>query len=160
MVDTACSSLGVDRKNIECVAFSAGPGSFTGVRIGAAAAQGIAMGIDAQICAIPTSAAMAERVSRSLTSSLEFRVTRLSRAQLVYEAYFHFDGKTCACTKQDQLVERSGDCADDSVFTENDIALSAQDVLMLAAREDAVWQSPSQALPIYVDGDHPWRSKT
>ena len=47
---------------LEGVAFSAGPGSFTGVRIGAAIAQGVALGGGIPVIPVPTSEVAAEQV--------------------------------------------------------------------------------------------------
>ena len=41
MVEQLCKQSDVPMENIEAVAINAGPGSFTGVRIGVAAAKGI-----------------------------------------------------------------------------------------------------------------------
>jgi len=49
----------VDRKSIDLLAVTRGPGSFTGVRIGLATMQGLAMAIGRPICAMSTHEAAA-----------------------------------------------------------------------------------------------------
>lgn len=44
---------------IDCLAVAAGPGSFTGLRIGIAAVKGLAMGLEIPCCAVSTLEAMA-----------------------------------------------------------------------------------------------------
>lgn len=49
----------VDIKEVEAIAAAAGPGSFTGLRIGAATAKGLAQALDIPIAAVPTLEALA-----------------------------------------------------------------------------------------------------
>ena len=49
----------VDIKEVETIAAAAGPGSFTGLRIGAATAKGLAQALDIPIAAVPTLEALA-----------------------------------------------------------------------------------------------------
>ena len=160
MIDAACGSLGIKPQAIDCVAFSAGPGSFTGVRIGAAVAQGIATGTNAQIYCVPTSLAMGVRICRTTRAVGEFVVRRTSRRDLVYEAHVRHEGGWCVFLVKDRLVKN--DPIDDElrVFTDESVSLSAEDVLVIAAQDEANWQAPLNALPIYVEGDHPWRPAT
>ena len=157
MIDEACHSLDIKKKSIDCVAFSAGPGSFTGVRIGASIAQGVAFGTGAKISRISTSQAMAAQVARLLTHKTTFWTRRKSRADFVYDAKFDFDGSECNCVIDDRLTTTSAVDRKDEVFSDDVVALSALDVLCLAADQDAVWEEPINALPIYVEGDNPWR---
>jgi tRNA threonylcarbamoyladenosine biosynthesis protein TsaB len=52
---------------VDCVAFGAGPGSFTGVRVAVALAQGIAYARGLPLCGVSTLAALAEGALRDST---------------------------------------------------------------------------------------------
>lgn len=158
MVDSVCESLGIARRTIDCVAFSAGPGSFTGVRLGAAIAQGIAAGTGARIYRAPTSLCMAERVFRSERKPGEIIVQRVSRRDLVYEARIYIDASGGSVLADDILKSTSGAANQEvPVYTEKDVSLCASAVLALAKRDRQNWLEPSQALPLYVEGDSPWQ---
>jgi len=45
-IDTLLASNQIDKRELSCVVVSAGPGSFTGIRIGIATAQGLGMGLN------------------------------------------------------------------------------------------------------------------
>ena len=60
MVDALLAAHGITTRDLEGVAFGAGPGAFTGVRIACGVAQGIAFGINAPVAAIGTLLALAE----------------------------------------------------------------------------------------------------
>ncbi len=54
MLDELKRMLDLDLSTIDAVAVSAGPGSFTGLRIGAATAKGLGYALDVPIVAVPT----------------------------------------------------------------------------------------------------------
>ena len=58
-VDWLLTESGVDRHEIELFAVTRGPGSFTGVRIGLATMQGMAMALGKPLCAMSTHEAIA-----------------------------------------------------------------------------------------------------
>ena len=83
--------LNLDLKSIDYIACSAGPGSFTGLRIGAATAKGIAMGIKKPIVPVSTLAGLAYNVY--MTDALICPVIDARRDQ-VYTAFYEWkDGK-------------------------------------------------------------------
>ena len=59
MLDEVAKMTELDLKTIDFIAVSAGPGSFTGLRIGSATAKGLAMALDKQIVSVPTVDALA-----------------------------------------------------------------------------------------------------
>lgn len=58
-IDWLLAENGVDRKSIELFAVTRGPGSFTGVRIGLATMQGLALALGRPVCAMSTHEAAA-----------------------------------------------------------------------------------------------------
>ncbi len=60
MAENLIKSCGYTPQQVEAVAVAAGPGSFTGVRIGVAAAKGFAWGGELPCCGVSTLEAMAE----------------------------------------------------------------------------------------------------
>jgi tRNA threonylcarbamoyladenosine biosynthesis protein TsaB len=59
MVDALLAANGLAARDLDGVAFGAGPGAFTGVRIACGVAQGIAFGIDVPVAGIGTLLALA-----------------------------------------------------------------------------------------------------
>jgi tRNA threonylcarbamoyladenosine biosynthesis protein TsaB len=58
-VDWLLSESGVERGSIDLFAVTRGPGSFTGVRVGLATVQGMALALDRPVCAMSTHEAIA-----------------------------------------------------------------------------------------------------
>lgn len=56
-----CTEAGVSVRDIELFAVAAGPGSFTGLRVGIAAVQGLAYSLNRQVVPVPTLEAIAYR---------------------------------------------------------------------------------------------------
>lgn len=59
MLDEIVKMTGISLKDISAIAVSGGPGSFTGLRIGAASAKGLGLALDLPLIHVPTLAAMA-----------------------------------------------------------------------------------------------------
>lgn len=58
-IDWLLTESGIDRHSIDLFAVTRGPGSFTGVRIGLATIQGLALALGKQVCAMSTHEAIA-----------------------------------------------------------------------------------------------------
>lgn len=59
MLDEAARMIELDLKTIDAIALAAGPGSFTGLRIGAATAKGLGLALNKPLIAVPTVEALA-----------------------------------------------------------------------------------------------------
>ncbi|HEX9190803.1 MAG TPA: tRNA (adenosine(37)-N6)-threonylcarbamoyltransferase complex dimerization subunit type 1 TsaB [Candidatus Deferrimicrobiaceae bacterium] len=74
---------------VTCLAVSAGPGSFTGLRVGMAVAKGLCYGWGVPVVRVPTLAALASRFpgeGRTVCPVLD------ARKKEVYTAFFRWDG--------------------------------------------------------------------
>jgi len=64
LIGEAMDQAGLANADLDGIAVSVGPGSFTGLRIGVSVAKGLAYAIERPLAAIPTLAALAERIVR------------------------------------------------------------------------------------------------
>lgn len=62
MVDTIVQMLELDLHSVDAIAVAAGPGSFTGLRIGAATAKGLGLALGKPLIAVPTVDALAYNI--------------------------------------------------------------------------------------------------
>lgn len=120
MIDEVCKMTETDINSLDCIAVSTGPGSFTGLRIGAATGKGIALALHKQMAAVPTLKAMAYNVYG--TKSLICPVMD-ARRQHLYTGIYRFDemGNLCEVLEQsllsyEELAEKLNTLAEDVIF--------------------------------------------
>lgn len=185
-IDALVRRSGVARQEITAVAFGAGPGSFTGIRIAAAVAQGVAFGAGGGVLPVSSSQALAAAAVRHAVLPAGARrvltVTR-SRRDAYYLAGFH-----CTAAAPERLLDdrlHLGATAPERLLPDDDpagwvavgdrpdwwpgavpfverVAVTAVDVGELA-RHTLARQAPlppEAALPVYVAGDSPWRPQS
>jgi len=171
------ADAGLALGDLDGIACGVGPGSFTGIRIAASVAQGVAYAAGASVVPVPSSRALA----LALASTEEERfgevvtVTR-SRRDAHYLAAFRLAaGALPERLQQDHLHQGDTVPADLSADSPGigdrppwwpegrefiaDVAVTGRTVgeLALALLEAGAAVPPEQALPIYVTGDSPWQ---
>jgi len=83
MVDTLLKEAGLDLRELDGIAYGAGPGSFTGLRIACAVTQGLALGADLPVFGISTLASIAQQTdTERVLSVLDARM-----AEVYWSAY-------------------------------------------------------------------------
>ena len=99
MIDDMVKTAGFDLKSLDAIATAAGPGSFTGLRIGSATAKGLAFSLNIPIIPVPTVDALAWNLcgSRGLVCPLMD-----ARRSQVYTGLYRFeeDGSFTVCAPQ------------------------------------------------------------
>ncbi len=116
MVENILGALGLSVDDIDLFAVSAGPGSFTGVRIGAATLKGLAFASNKPCIEVSTLEAIANNLT--IYKGLICPVMNARRSQ-VYTALFRSDGK-----KLERLMPDSA------------LAISELDILLSSYGED------------------------
>ena len=101
MAQDLLKSCGCAVKDVTAVAVAAGPGSFTGVRIGVAAAKGFAWGAELPCCGVSTLEAMA--LQMGIYQGYICPVMDARRRQ-VYNALFHAEKGTCTRIAEDRAI--------------------------------------------------------
>ncbi len=156
MVEAVMAAAGLGAGCLEAVAFSAGPGSFTGVRIGAAIAQGIALGGGIPVIRVPTSEVAAEQVRQRNGAAGGVVVARGARSGWVYAARYRF-AEGLECDTFDTLVPEDAlaGIPDGWLLVRREQPLRAAVVGTLALGRPRL--DADRAVPFYVEGDSPWR---
>lgn len=88
MIDEVVRMLELDLADVDAIAVSGGPGSFTGLRIGSATAKGLGLALDKPLIHVPTVDAMAYNLYG--TSALICPIMDARRGQ-VYTGLYHFE---------------------------------------------------------------------
>lgn len=101
MAEDMLKQCGKTMADVTAVAVAAGPGSFTGVRIGVAAAKGVAWGGELPCCGVSTLAAMA--VGLGVHQGYVCPVMDARRSQ-VYNALFHVNCGEYTRIREDRAI--------------------------------------------------------
>ncbi len=108
MIDEIVRMLELDLQEIDAIAISGGPGSFTGLRIGSATAKGLGLALDKPLIHVPTLDAMAYQVYG--TGALICPMMDARRGQ-VYTGIYRFEREfavvrpSCAMNIHELLAE-------------------------------------------------------
>ena len=129
MIDSVLMEAGVKLAQLDGIAFGAGPGSFTGVRIACGVAQGLALGANLQVIGICTLQALAQGIGKNrVIAALDARM-----AEVYFAVYEKVDNawmtvcEPCLRLPQDTpAVEGSGWYAAGSGFAAHGDVLQAR----------------------------------
>lgn len=108
MIAEICEKSETNPKEVEYIACDSGPGSFTGLRIGAATAKGLALALGKEIVPVPTLDALAYNVFEA--DKIICPIMDARRSQ-VYTAFYRWDnGRLCRLTEMmaisiDEVIE-------------------------------------------------------
>ena len=92
VIDDMLAAAGWRLSDLDGIAFGAGPGTFTGVRIACGVAQGLAFGADLPVVAVPTLEALAQSAWHERNDSRIFACTD-ARMREVYVAAYAREGE-------------------------------------------------------------------
>lgn len=101
MIEDLLSKFNMSANDVDLFAASSGPGSFTGVRIGAATLKGLAFGKNKPCAEVSTLEALAENLV--ITNGLICAVMNARRSQ-VYTALFRSDGEKLTRLTEDSAM--------------------------------------------------------
>lgn len=97
----------VEAQDLDAVAISMGPGSYTGLRIGVSMAKGLCFGACKPLIAINTLQALARSVSEQLKEEAWYCPMIDARRMEVYAAFFDSENRTKVETKAEIIDENS-----------------------------------------------------
>jgi tRNA threonylcarbamoyladenosine biosynthesis protein TsaB len=106
LVEELLKLTSVEKKQLEAVAISSGPGSYTGLRIGTSMAKGICMGLNIPLINVATLLSLAHHVSRSHKLKLLCPMIDARRME-VYTQLFDADLKPVTATEAIVVEENS-----------------------------------------------------
>jgi tRNA threonylcarbamoyladenosine biosynthesis protein TsaB len=104
LVNNVLNTSGTEINQVGCIAVSAGPGSFTGLRIGMSTAKGLAFGASLPLVPVPTFEAMAFQLNDFLSDGTEFIIANKVNAEEVYFARFQIKSNNYIFTEKLSII--------------------------------------------------------
>ncbi|MCP0915625.1 tRNA (adenosine(37)-N6)-threonylcarbamoyltransferase complex dimerization subunit type 1 TsaB [Acinetobacter indicus] len=172
MIEQGFAQTETATADLTAVAFSRGPGSFSGVRINAAVAQALAWSHDLPVIPVSTLQALAQAAYRlaglsAVTAVLDARMNE------VYIASFQLDAEgimqpvseeqllgysDAAAVAQSPLVGSGSTLLQQEQTQYKDLSATAQDIATIARvlAQRKAWVSAEYALPVYLR-DNAWK---
>lgn len=172
MIEQGLNDLGLAVSDLTAIAFSRGPGSFSGVRINAAVTQALAWSNDLPVIPVSTLQALAQAAYRlhgltAVTAVLDARMNE------VYVASYQLDAqRIMQAVDEEQLlsyeqgaeavkftvVGSGANLVQETASEYKNVSATAQDIAMIAraAAKTENWVSAELALPVYLR-DNAWK---
>ena len=102
MIEKVVDISGIELEQIDAIAIAAGPGSFTGLRIGSATAKGIGLALKKPVVSVPTLEGLAYRVS--VFDGIICPIMDARRNQ-VYTGIYKMDKGNLVCLSEQKAVD-------------------------------------------------------
>ena len=172
MIEQGLNQTAIELANLTAIAFSRGPGSFSGVRINAAVTQALAWANDVPVVPVSTLQALAQAAHRvhgltQVTAVLD------ARMQEVYIASYQLDANGIMQAVDEEQLLSYADATPQIKFTVvgsgseliqseqtqyKHLSATAQDIATIAreAAQRKAWVSAELALPVYLR-DNAWK---
>lgn len=172
MIEQGLNDLGLAVSDLTAIAFSRGPGSFSGVRINAAVTQALAWSNDLPVIPVSTLQALAQAGYRlhgltAVTAVLDARMNE------VYVASYQLDAQgIMQAVDEEQLlsyeqgaeavkftvVGSGANLVQETASEYKNVSATAQDIAVIAraAAKTENWVSAELALPVYLR-DNAWK---
>ena len=131
MLDEVAKMIELDKASLDAIAVSAGPGSFTGLRIGSATAKGLGLALNKPLIHVPTVDALAYNLWG--TDKLICPLMDARRQQVYTGLYefveneFHILLEQCAI-EIDEIIEKVNDMGRPVIFLGDGIDVFAEEI--------------------------------
>ena len=102
MIEKVVDMSGIELEQIDAIAIAAGPGSFTGLRIGSATAKGIGLALKKPVVSVPTLEGLAYRVC--VFDGIICPIMDARRNQ-VYTGIYKMDKGNLVCLSEQKAVD-------------------------------------------------------
>lgn len=106
-IDDILNSHHIHAAQLDAIAVSMGPGSYTGLRIGVSTAKGLCFGANKPLLAVPTLQALARSVADQLQENALYCPMLDARRMEVYTGFFDRDNHTILDTKAEIITADS-----------------------------------------------------
>ena len=145
-IDDLSKEAGISLQALDGIIFSAGPGSFTGLRIACGVAQGLAYGLDKKVLAASTMTAMAHHCRHRAGRIAVLNDARMNEC---YAAIYETIGTAIGVYEMDLSVDHEYASPEAAYMIDwyRDCRTELKDS----------WIDPDKAAPLYVR-DHMWHS--
>ena len=106
-IENSLKAANLNLKDVESIAVSSGPGSFTGLRIGMSAAKGLALGAGLPIIAVPTFEALSMQISEFMDIGTEFTIANKVNSEEVYFARFQVNSNKTIFVENLKVIKKT-----------------------------------------------------